>query len=201
MITAFALVLSATGPSFDCAKAATDVEEMICSDEALAAADRAVAKLYASITPPEKKALFGKQADWLANRDRCADKTCIVASYEDRLIDLWIGSGGLRTRDYQGRGNPDRTLSILDLGNGWSAFFAQAIWTGSTEGAVHNTEAAGVFRLVKGHASRAPTADYDCGWRIQLLSRGRWKLEDWTYEQNEGQCGAVNASVAGVYSP
>lgn len=193
-----ALALSISGPSFDCAKASTDAEKMICADEGLAAADRAVAKLYRAVPRSERKNLFGKQDDWLADRDRCADKPCLVAAYESRLIDVFIGARGMKTRDYERTGNPSGSLSILDVGDGWSAFFVESIWQGSVPTAIHNNEVTGVFRLIGGRASRPPTED-DCGWRIRRLSRDRWKLEHWPKSDDQFPCGAENASIEGIY--
>jgi hypothetical protein len=196
-----ALAFAASAPSFDCAKATTDVERMICSNELLAAADRAVAKLYAAVPRSERKNLFGKQKDWLEDRDACVEETCILKSYESRLIDVFIGARQLKTRDFSMKGNPSGTLSLVDVGNGWTAFIAQAVWVGSVPGAVHDTETAGVFKLTKGRASRGPLDDDDCGWKIQQLPGRRWKIEDWPGGEDGAwaACGAVNASIEGIY--
>ena len=196
-----ALAFAAAAPSFECSKASTNVEKMICADEGLAAADRAAAKLYAAVPKSERKNLFGKESDWLADRDRCADWACVAVAYEYRLVDLFIGSRGLRTRDYVMKGNPSGTLSTLDVGDGWSAFFAQAIWIGpyrltAPENTAHDTEVAGVFKLQRG--ARAPTDEFDCGWKITRLQGDRWRLQDWPGTPGTA-CGAVNASVEGVY--
>ena len=37
---------SAAGPSFDCAKAASDIEKLICQDSELAELDNSLAELY-----------------------------------------------------------------------------------------------------------------------------------------------------------
>ena len=63
-------------PSFDCAKASTEMEEVICADPAVARLDREVADAYAWrlawAQPEEKPGLKQTQRDWLAERD----KTC-----------------------------------------------------------------------------------------------------------------------------
>ena len=110
-------------------------------------------------------------------------------------------STGAKTRTYKMKGNPSGTLEILDIGMGWSAFFAQANWIGpiaatAPEDTADETEITGVFKL--GRGSRAPRDEFDCGWKIQRLRGDRWKLEDWPGSKDTS-CGAVNASVEGVY--
>jgi uncharacterized protein YecT (DUF1311 family) len=81
---ALALVLSASAseaaepgkPSFDCAKAKSVAEKMICADPGLAAADAAIAANYASalrrLDSPARKALAQDQEDFVSYRDRIA---------------------------------------------------------------------------------------------------------------------------------
>src|ERR1700677_917141 len=81
---ALALVLSASAseaaepgkPSFDCAKAKSVAEKMICADPGLTAADAAIAANYASalkrLAPPARKALAQDQEDFVSYRDRIA---------------------------------------------------------------------------------------------------------------------------------
>jgi uncharacterized protein len=195
-----ALALAASAPSFDCTKATTRIEKMVCADPGLAAADRAMAKLYAAV-PRSDRHTRSEQADFLRHkfyRSRCSDKDCLVVVYEDRLGDLF-GASQLKTRDYAS-GPIHGTLNIMPVGDGWYAFKAQGLWIGKGEGEVNDAEAAGVFKLVNGRASRAPTARYDCGWKIQRLPHDRWKLEDWPGSDGPA-CGGLNATVEGIYSP
>jgi len=87
-------------PSFDCARAATDVEQAICSDQALAQLDRRVADAYAwrlrleaqGGQPPVVK---DQQVAWLADRDAAcgglsgaALVSCLDDQYAQRLTAL-----------------------------------------------------------------------------------------------------------------
>ena len=62
--------------SFDCAKAQSVAEKMICADPGLAAADAAIAANYASalkrLDSPARKALAQDQQDFVSYRDRIA---------------------------------------------------------------------------------------------------------------------------------
>ena len=77
--------------SFDCTKASTSVETMICNDKALSSLDDDLAKAYESAVllsdhPGEIKR---RQREWLRNvRERCTNETCLKAAYENRLAEL-----------------------------------------------------------------------------------------------------------------
>jgi len=187
-----ALVLTASAPSFDCAKAAMDVERMICADERLARSDQAIAMLRRLASRRKLQTFPRDQREWLEMRDRCTDRACLIDAYEDRIWDL-VGTGRWRRKIYRRRGELG-TLSIISLSDGWYAFSAIGL-----SKSANDTEASGVFRLINGKAQRAPSDGRSlCGWRIQRLPRDRWKLEEWPGEGVIG-CGGLDATVNGIY--
>lgn len=186
-------------PSFNCSKASTTVEKMICADAELAAVDRAAAKLYAGVSRSDREQLFTSQADWLKERDQCQDRDCLLASYDERLFDLFAESK-TPTRNY-GSTESNGRLSILDVGGGWYAFRVIAFWKGPGSGQVNDTWEYGHFRLVNGKAEKPPTED-ECGWQFERMSRDRWKFTE-TYPNDERRavgCGGLNARATGLYS-
>jgi hypothetical protein len=75
-------------PSFDCAKASTGAERLICSDRLLSEADVKMAALYrtALSAAADKKTLQREQGSWRANvRDACADAQCMLKAYQGRI--------------------------------------------------------------------------------------------------------------------
>jgi uncharacterized protein len=187
-----ALALAASAPSFDCAKAKTSVEKMICGDEGLARSDQAVAMLYRFA--PRKAQMFPHdQREWLEMRDRCTDRACLIDAYEERIWDLVVQARS-GVKSYGRRGDVG-TLSVVSLGGGWFAFSAIGL-----SKSANDTEASGVFKLVNGKAQRSPSEGGSlCGWRIQRLPRDRWKLEEWPGKGVIG-CGGLDATVSGIYS-
>jgi uncharacterized protein YecT (DUF1311 family) len=83
-VLALVIVLQNTGgdaaeagkPSFDCARAKSVAEKMICADPPLAAVDAAIAADYAAalkrLDPPARRALAQDQQDFVSYRDRIA---------------------------------------------------------------------------------------------------------------------------------
>lgn len=98
-------VLAENAPSFDCEKAQSSAEEMICSDADLAELDRLVATRFAQALNASRSVaetgaeatLRSTQRGWLKGRDTCwsaADaKECIQSAYllqEGALVAQWM---------------------------------------------------------------------------------------------------------------
>lgn len=87
---------NAAHPSFDCSKTTHEVEQIICKDADLAALDRSLAELYATVlkhTPASKQGhLKTEQRGWVKGRDDCwkaGDKHgCIKSEYQSRINEL-----------------------------------------------------------------------------------------------------------------
>lgn len=86
-----AIDAAAWAPSFDCAKASTGPERLICSNKELSAADVALAQAYraARNASNDKAWLSEQQATWRkAVRDACSDVQCMLSAYEQRITEL-----------------------------------------------------------------------------------------------------------------
>jgi hypothetical protein len=81
VLLALALAASQDGPSFDCARAETPVEQAICADPEWSRLDRRMAERYVAVrrtlTGPAREALtrdqrwfLGAQEEWFENRER-----------------------------------------------------------------------------------------------------------------------------------
>nr|WP_298124560.1 MliC family protein [uncultured Pseudoxanthomonas sp.] len=77
-------------PSFDCAKAASEAEKLVCTDAELAALDHQLAARYAEAKDIDPAV----QRGWVKGRDECwkADdaRLCVLESYRTRLVELAI---------------------------------------------------------------------------------------------------------------
>lgn len=79
------------GARIDCAKASSDVENMICEYADLEWLDHILSDTYTAVlnSVPNKHAVKLDQKKWLKTvRDRCNDTDCIDAAYENRIADL-----------------------------------------------------------------------------------------------------------------
>lgn len=77
---------------FDCTRAATATEEMICGSEALAETDRLMARQYfavrARLAAPARQQLLGSQRRFLRQREQCNGEACLVGLYMNRKAQL-----------------------------------------------------------------------------------------------------------------
>jgi len=86
--TLLALQVQAHGASFDCAKASTNVETLICGDRGLSELDSKLSARYALALKEDgdQRILRKQQRTWLhENRNRCLDSACLRASYLQRI--------------------------------------------------------------------------------------------------------------------
>jgi len=83
------LVLMATGQaaSFDCEKASTAIEKMICGNDELSKLDEELNRAYKSALQDNRnaKTIQQDQKQWMKGRNNCQDSSCIKRAYEDRL--------------------------------------------------------------------------------------------------------------------
>lgn len=77
--------------SFDCTKAATQVEQIICKNDSLSELDGLLAKAYTAALSKQSDpdAFKTQQRVWLRDtRDLCKDATCLLKAYTSRLAAL-----------------------------------------------------------------------------------------------------------------
>lgn len=106
-IAALLLTLStvafADGPAFNCAKASSNVEKMICSDLNLSDADSVNADLYKYVLQIDGNPNQVKQEQraWIKGRNACQTKDCIAKAYDARYNQLQherlVDSGAVNT--------------------------------------------------------------------------------------------------------
>jgi hypothetical protein len=82
----------AAKPSFDCARAGTQGEAMVCSDPRLARLDAAMAMQYrramAVASPEQTQLLQTSRSRFLAYRDHCPDRACVANAYVGRMREI-----------------------------------------------------------------------------------------------------------------
>ncbi|MES2826479.1 MAG: lysozyme inhibitor LprI family protein [Pseudomonadota bacterium] len=77
--------------SFDCAKASTATEKLICSDAKISALDEQLNAAYKAAieTATDKDAFKAQQRDWLKQkRNVCEDVDCLAKTYQSRITTL-----------------------------------------------------------------------------------------------------------------
>ena len=86
------LTITVQAASFDCAKATTKIEKMICADPELSKLDEEMSKIYKTAQQDEKQAesIRQTQKQWMKVRNSCTDAACVKRAYEMRLSSLTV---------------------------------------------------------------------------------------------------------------
>ena len=211
---------SATGPSVRCAGSLTPMESLICGDAELSAYDRAM--VIARMGPRRARTSNSEgQRAWLQQRDACGrQRSCVRASYQDRLKELApfpTGPSLRRTAMFRPDGSDtmlgalqsptgrvrrlgdSARLQIQPLGGEWYLFEATAAHLYDPHdgrGAnVSDSEAVGVIHLANGTGTfvEDPSTSESCSIRFTRLRRGAWRLVE------TGSCSGLGSTLSGIY--
>ena len=204
-----ALIAETQAASFDCAKAATTVEHLICRHDVLSALDDALAATYrqaSALAQPGASEPKASQRLWLKRRNACNDADCVAAAYQSRIAELEDAIGqdlnaeavaGTYTRrddDYSAEAEP-ADISVRALADGRVAIEGEALWVGNADtGNVHTGTLEGEFDLRGG---RVAYRDGDDEWSCVLTLRfTRDALE---VDEPKSTCGGMNVRFGGRY--
>lgn len=184
--------------SFDCIKASSRIDKMICAHDELSAADEKLARVYRTAyrKTRDRKALNAAQRSWVRKRNAAADPRELKSLYETRIDELergvtvanrpgWRGDGGGAGKTFfSGNGE----LEINELGYGKAAFHLLVV---NHQG--HIGDLQGIMTVDNG------TARYAAERCELVFTFGRDRI---TVKQNfdKGTCGAgTNVALEGVY--
>jgi uncharacterized protein len=190
------LPFHARSAGFDCAKATTPVEKMICTDAQLSKLDDSLKVAYkkalsnASI-PAEVKA---EQQYWLQEvRDACHDVACLKQVYTLRLPLL---DGGGLSGEYQRDSEPNNaSITVRPVEYQQFEIKGDAVWVGNAEtGNVNIGELDGLSELEgnKLHYSSGSDA-FACKLTITFAGKRLTVSDDNSY------CGGHNVTFNGEY--
>lgn len=90
----------AATPSFDCDRAASQIETLICGDDALASLDMRLARMFARALSASDSGtvldLRTEQRDWRTGLEECgkqpSPRACVLAAYEARVRTMAKGA-------------------------------------------------------------------------------------------------------------
>lgn len=90
LIGCLVLASTAQAASFDCAKAGTKIEHIICGNSEISKLDEELAQSYKAALQDQSKAESTKQMQkqWMKARNGCADAACVQDAYLNRIGQL-----------------------------------------------------------------------------------------------------------------
>ncbi|MEE4188698.1 MAG: MliC family protein [Roseobacter sp.] len=161
--------LALAGPSFDCEKAGSDAEVLICVDDALAALDQRMAERFAATLAAINMLDTGKeealtttratQRGWIKGRDDCWKaqdlRACVEAAYllrEAELVATWLVESPASVHSYFCEGDPANFVTAYFFDTEQRAIrlaYRDSIRTGAlvpaASGAKYETSFGGMF--------------------------------------------------------
>ena len=110
-----ALALPVHAASFDCAKARTKVEYLICGNPELSKLDEDLSAAYSKALNGnvDPAALKQQQREWMKERNKCVDSECVRTKYQDRIANL--GSAASEASQSAKQDNPLSAVAISAL--------------------------------------------------------------------------------------
>ena len=172
------LLASAATPSFDCTKAHSAAEQLVCQDAGLAALDNELAALYpkamSQLSAEQQKTEKAMQRGWIKGRNECwkesDSRQCVEESYQLRITELQIKGAQLRVPspvDYQCDGGirlstyfyieAKRPAAVINLSEGAQQSQVLAFEAPSASGARY--EGQNLTLLTKGNEARLERYD------------------------------------------
>jgi hypothetical protein len=148
LATLLAAAAPATAPSFDCSRELSRTERLICADPWLAQSDRVLALAYSRAAP--RQGLVGEQREWLARRDGCESRDCLVYRYEHRISTLLTHVPMPLRYSRPGYRDDPAFLGMRALGNGEYLFKLVALHYQEDRTNVSDGIADGLVRIENG---------------------------------------------------
>lgn len=185
---------SASAASFDCTKASTRAERLICSTPELSVRDEIVARLFKAAAARDPAGDVRRaQRKWISDEQQpCADVQCLRDAYDDRFTTLAPDAPTSLVQRFVRKGDTGE-LDIVQVGE-WVYFTVNAVWDDGRPGAVYSGEATGLAKLAGGQVHYV--VDDDCALTLTPTPNGPWRIREQGCEASWG----LNVTLAGAYS-
>jgi hypothetical protein len=190
---------SAHAASFDCAKAKTKNEKLMCANEIISKLDENLNVQYQKLLKfyVQNQAIRQWQMEWLKSDElKCKDSDCLEKAYKKRILELKSannaepdtkGYTGRYIRVINGKTDPNQAqLLIIGLSGRRVFISGTSSWNN-----LHTGEMAG-YGILMGGSVAAKTKEL-CGANFQLVD------EPYLEVQNESGCGGMNVTFNGIY--
>ena len=198
---------AAYSASFDCRKAGTKPEKLICANAELSTLDEQLSIAYreALVKGVNKTSVKEWQKNWLFfTRDSCADAACLKTAYVSHIGELREYSkmaltGTTISGNYERyyRGNPDKhsaSIHVFELQKNRARMVGSAIWVGNAaRGNVNIGEIGGVFPLEGSKLHYYEPEEDSCLLTITFTKNALVVTDD------NSLCGGLNVSFNGEY--
>ncbi|MCJ2033833.1 lysozyme inhibitor LprI family protein [Methylobacterium sp. J-068] len=200
LVAATVVATPAPAASFDCAKAASRTERLICSNPALGARDEILSKLYGAALREEPSGpIKANQREWLVKADTCGTAACLGDAYDERIERLLRTKGGNGAATHFFTEEPKGNSGTLDVvgpihGFAYVSLVSTYVGPGGVENGDVNTIGTGGFLDLR--RGKAEFTDRGCIVSVHPEGRDAWQVDQ------RGTCDLPSGTVyAGTYRP
>jgi uncharacterized protein YecT (DUF1311 family) len=190
----------APAASFDCAKATSRTERLICSDAALGARDEILSKLYVAALREEPKGpIKASQRQWLAKAGACGTAACLGDAYDERIETLLRTKGGNGAATHFFTEEPKGNSGTLDVVGpvhefAYVSLVSTYVGPGGVDNGDVNTSGTGGFLDLR--RGKAEFTDRGCTVTVHPETRDAWQVDQ------RGSCDLSSGTgYAGTYRP
>jgi uncharacterized protein len=199
--------ITSQAASFDCLKATTKTEKLICSDPELSKLDELLFRTYktAMAVSTSKNTVKLWQQTWLFSvRGSCNNADCLKKVYSSQIDEMKEytkanSAGSLFTGLYERyfSGKPDKhsaTIDVLELKNMRVRIIGDAIWVGNPDtGNVNTGEINGLSQIVENKVHFQDPISETCNLDITFSENAL------TVVDQKMECGGLNVTFEGEY--
>jgi uncharacterized protein len=199
--------ITSQAASFDCLKATTKIEKLICSDPELSKLDEILSRTYktAIAASTSKHTVKLWQQTWLFSvREPCNNIECLKEAYLSQIDEMneyteANSAGSVFTGSYERyyHGKPDKhsaTIDVLELKNMRVRIIGDAIWVGNPDtGNVNTGEINGLSQIVGNKVHFQDPISDTCILDITFAENALAVVDE------KMECGGLNVTFEGQY--
>lgn len=102
-----AFMATAQAASFDCEKASTKIEKIVCGNVELSKLDEDLSRAYKAAMQSDNNSESTRQAQkkWIKERNNCQDTDCVILAYRTRISELTSSSSSTNSANVSGSKN------------------------------------------------------------------------------------------------
>jgi uncharacterized protein YecT (DUF1311 family) len=192
-------IVGSKAASFDCGKATSSTERMICSHRELGIRDEMMARLYAAAQKQDESGkLKDAQRRWLSKLQACTDADCISHDYDERIEQLLRNKSAqtlATTFHTDGSNGNDGTLIVYGPYKGLAEVSLSATYVGPKGIAAGDVNADGASGMITLRDGRGRLDANGCLFRFHQEDARSWHVSQ------SGKCVlASGVTLEGSYS-
>ncbi len=189
---------SANAASFNCARATSEMERLVCGNAALGGRDEILARLYAAaLNGGRRGSVEAEQRTWFRAAQACCSVACLAGAYDRRIAKLQRSQGEAAAgTDFFGEGTEGNhgTLNVVGPIHGFASVSLSSTYVGAGGIEAGDVYAAATDAFLDFRSGPAVATENGCRLTFRPLDADRWEVGQ------TGGCDLPGGTIyAGIY--